>query len=124
IVTAAQHKGRDMTEMVGELRDAAGREIRHIVIDPTDPSNVTVDGAPAPIPGAGDRRRTLSGRELSVADIFLINSTSGTTGMPKCVVHNQNRWLYYHTQVLRTAELSEDDVWMSVIPAPYGFGIW
>jgi acyl-CoA synthetase len=44
--------------------------------------------------------------------------------MPKCVVHNQNRWLYYHSQVQRTIELSAEDVILSLIPAPYGFGIW
>jgi acyl-CoA synthetase len=61
---------------------------------------------------------------LGIGDVFMLNSTSGTTGMPKCVVHNQNRWFYFHSQVLQTAELSADDVMLSVIPSPYGFGIW
>ena len=33
-------------------------------------------------------------------DVFLINSTSGTTGMPKCVVHTQNRWHYFHLKAV------------------------
>ena len=57
-------------------------------------------------------------------DVFLINSTSGTTGMPKCVVHNQNRWHYFHQKAVANGELTGDDVFLPVIPTPYGFGIW
>jgi acyl-CoA synthetase len=57
-------------------------------------------------------------------DAFLINSTSGTTGLPKCVVHNQNRWHYFHQKAVVNGELTSDDVFLPVIPTPYGFGIW
>ena len=57
-------------------------------------------------------------------DVFLINSTSGTTGMPKCVVHTQNRWHYFHQKAVANGELTGDDVFLPVIPTPYGFGIW
>ena len=57
-------------------------------------------------------------------DVFLINSTSGTTGMPKCVVHTQNRWHYFHLKAVANGELTADDVFLPVIPTPYGFGIW
>ncbi|SBS77079.1 O-succinylbenzoate--CoA ligase [uncultured Mycobacterium sp.] len=57
-------------------------------------------------------------------DPFLINSTSGTTGLPKCVVHTQNRWHYFHQKAVANGELSADDVFLPVIPTPFGFGIW
>ncbi|GLP75640.1 2,3-dihydroxybenzoate-AMP ligase [Mycobacterium antarcticum] len=57
-------------------------------------------------------------------DVFLINSTSGTTGTPKCVVHTQNRWYYFHQKAVANAELTADDVFLPVIPTPFGFGIW
>ncbi|ODR26646.1 class I adenylate-forming enzyme family protein [Mycolicibacterium porcinum] len=57
-------------------------------------------------------------------DVFLINSTSGTTGLPKCVVHTQNRWHYFHQQAVANGALSSEDVFLPVIPAPFGFGIW
>jgi acyl-CoA synthetase len=57
-------------------------------------------------------------------DVFLINSTSGTTGMPKCVVHTQNRWHYFHQKAVANGELTADDVFLPVIPTPFGFGIW
>lgn len=57
-------------------------------------------------------------------DVFLINSTSGTTGTPKCVVHTQNRWYYFHRKAVANARLTERDVFLPVIPTPFGFGIW
>lgn len=57
-------------------------------------------------------------------DVFLINSTSGTTGLPKCVVHTQNRWHYFHQQAVANGALNSDDIFLPVIPAPFGFGIW
>jgi acyl-CoA synthetase len=57
-------------------------------------------------------------------DVFLINSTSGTTGLPKCVVHTQNRWHYFHQKAVANGELTSMDVFLPVIPTPYGFGIW
>jgi acyl-CoA synthetase len=61
---------------------------------------------------------------LGPDDVFLINSTSGTTGLPKCVVHTQNRWFYFHQQAVANAQLTSDDVFLPVIPTPFGFGIW
>ncbi|HEU4431443.1 MAG TPA: class I adenylate-forming enzyme family protein, partial [Myxococcota bacterium] len=37
----------------------------------------------------------LSSRRLGVEDLFLLNSTSGTTGLPKCVTHHQARWFHF-----------------------------
>jgi acyl-CoA synthetase len=65
-----------------------------------------------------------SGRKLGPDDVFLINSTSGTTGLPKCVVHTQNRWFYFHQKAVANGHLSSDDVFLPVIPMPFGFGIW
>jgi acyl-CoA synthetase len=57
-------------------------------------------------------------------DAFLINSTSGTTGLPKCVVHNQNRWHYFHQKAVANGDLKPQDVFLPIIPTPFGFGIW
>ncbi|MCV7381741.1 cyclohexanecarboxylate-CoA ligase [Mycobacterium alsense] len=61
---------------------------------------------------------------LGADDVFLINSTSGTTGLPKCVVHTQNRWYYFHQKATGNGRLTRDDVFLPVIPTPFGFGIW
>lgn len=64
------------------------------------------------------------GRALGIGEIHLLNGTSGTTGMPKCVVHNQNRWFYYHELAMEAGAFTADDVFLTVIPAPYGFAQW
>ncbi len=56
--------------------------------------------------------------------MFLLNSTSGTTGLPKVVVHDQARWFAFHELAVDAGELTTGDVFMSVVPAPFGFGIW
>lgn len=62
--------------------------------------------------------------QLGPDDVFLINSTSGTTGLPKCVVHTQNRWHYFHQKAVANGLLTSDDTFLPVIPTPFGFGIW
>jgi acyl-CoA synthetase len=74
-----------------------------------------LDGAPTAL---------RAGHPLGSDDVFLINSTSGTTGLPKCVVHTQNRWYYFHQKAVANGNLTSDDVVLPVIPMPFGFGIW
>lgn len=64
------------------------------------------------------------GPQLGADDVFLINSTSGTTGLPKCVVHTQNRWHYFHQLAVANGQLSSEDIFLPIIPTPFGFGLW
>ncbi|MBV8949777.1 MAG: acyl--CoA ligase, partial [Actinobacteria bacterium] len=61
---------------------------------------------------------------MASTDLFLLNSTSGTTGLPKIVMHSQARWVFFHRLAVTAADLRVGDVFMSVIPAPFGFGLW
>lgn len=63
-------------------------------------------------------------RALGPNDLFLLNSTSGTTGLPKCVTQFQNRWFFFHQLAQDSADLRSDDVFMSLVPSPFGFGLW
>ncbi|HXL90031.1 MAG TPA: class I adenylate-forming enzyme family protein [Streptosporangiaceae bacterium] len=67
---------------------------------------------------------TVAGRELGPGDLWLLNSTSGTTGLPKCVEQVQHKWMYLVRVAERAAGLAADDVFMSVVPSPFGFGLW
>jgi acyl-CoA synthetase len=63
-------------------------------------------------------------RRLKPMDLFMLNSTSGTTGLPKLVMHHQDRWMYFHQLAVEAGGLTSDDVFCSAIPSPFGFGLW
>ena len=103
--------------MVGIGGRAGAREVDHLM---------TRAGAPTHHRGRRPGRRggTSPERWLTADDVFLLNSTSGTTGLPKVVVHDQQRWFAFHELAVEAGELTVDDVFMSLVPAPFGFGIW
>ncbi|HXQ62196.1 MAG TPA: class I adenylate-forming enzyme family protein [Acidimicrobiales bacterium] len=74
--------------------------------------------------GSLGRSAPPTGGGLGPDDLFLINSTSGTTGLPKCVMHAQRRWFAFHRWAVDAGALTEDEVVYSAIGAPFGFGLW
>jgi acyl-CoA synthetase len=40
------------------------------------------------------------------------------------VAHDERRWLKYHEYAVDAGALTTDEVCMSVVPAPFGFGLW
>jgi acyl-CoA synthetase len=124
-LTVKERKGESMANLVTALRDE-GLSIRnHFVIDENEPMAIQLDGYRAHgIASSQEREALIEVRHIRIGDIFLLNSTSGTTGMPKCVVHTQNRWRFYHHLALEAGRFSEEDVFMGLIPAPFGFGLW
>jgi acyl-CoA synthetase len=69
-------------------------------------------------------QRRIAGRRTPAGDICLLNSTSGTTGLPKLVIHDERRWLKYHEYAVDAGALTTSETCMSVVPAPFGFGLW
>jgi acyl-CoA synthetase len=69
-------------------------------------------------------RRTGAGHPIGPDELWFLNSTSGTTGLPKMVMHNQARWFAFHDLAEHVAHFTADDVFCSVLPAPFGFGLW
>ncbi len=64
------------------------------------------------------------GRAFTAEELWFLNSTSGTTGLPKIVMHHQARWFAFHELAVATGALTSTDMFMSVLPAPFGFGLW
>jgi acyl-CoA synthetase len=118
LVSRARYRDEDTTDLVARLRGRGLDLDHHLVVDgELDDDDGIFDSIPAT--PALDRSRAFSADEL-----FLLNSTSGTTGLPKCVTQDQRRWNHFHELAVEAGELRESDVFMSVIPAPFGFGIW
>ena len=118
LVTAPSQHGRDAAVLRSDLA-AMGQTIdRHVlvgldavVVDPDLSEGVEID-EDTPL------------RPLHPDELFLLNSTSGTTGLPKCVMHTQNRWFYFHTLAAAAGNFGDDEVFFGALPAPFGFGLW
>ncbi len=63
-------------------------------------------------------------RAFGPHELWFLNSTSGTTGLPKCVMHQQARWFAFHRFAMEASPFSRSDVFCSALPAPFGFGLW
>ena len=122
LVSLAAHRDLDLTALVADLRAEGAPLAHHLTLEGelADGDAIRVDGRPVAA-GAEPLDRA---RRLAPNDIFLLNSTSGTTGLPKCVVHDQLRWLHFHELAVEAGALHSGDVFCSAIPAPFGFGVW
>ncbi len=102
---------------VGIGSRAGRRETEHLVR--RTGARVLLTAPPPESAGDLDAARALGADEL-----WFLNSTSGTTGLPKIVMHNQARWFAFHRFAQRVVEFSANDVFLSALPAPFGFGLW
>ncbi len=86
-------------------------------------AGLRVDGAaqPAVAATAGNAGTAAA---IDADSLYLLNSTSGTTGLPKCVMHNQNRWLCFSRLAIDAGRLADGETILSAVPSPYGFGLW
>ncbi len=112
LLSPPEIRGDDLRVRFEQMR-ASGLPLLHHVISQDGEFGIPTETKPAPIAGWN-----------SIDDLFLLNSTSGTTGMPKCVTHDQSRWLHFHELAVAGGHLSNSDVFLSAIPTPFGFGLW
>ncbi|MGB0620807.1 MAG: class I adenylate-forming enzyme family protein [Myxococcota bacterium] len=122
LVSAPVMGGMEASEMVAALRARGVSLETHLVIEGDafvdDP--IHLDGADAPLAPAAD----LTGRALTRDVDCLYNTTSGTTGLPKIVLHDQLRWFHFHRFAADMGKFADDEVFLSALPAPFGFGLW
>jgi len=95
--------------LAGSLRHAASLELDGAVVRTQMASRLAAD---------------IQSRRAGPEDLFLLNSTSGTSGMPKCVTQHQSRWFVFSKCAQDAAQLSPNDVFLSAVPASVGFGLW
>ena len=126
IITGAEHRGRPAAETVTDLRRTLPGVEHHIAVNgPGQGAAIALNSAPAPLPeslsGFDD---AVKARRLGASELCLLNSTSGTTGLPKCVMQTHNRWFYFHQKAVEYSDLGADEVFCVPVPAPFGFGLW
>jgi acyl-CoA synthetase len=124
LLTHAEPRGLPLQPLLARLRAEGLPRLRSLVVPDlaADPDGtVTLDGVPVP---ADAPPAAPADRQLHPDELFLLNSTSGTTGLPKCVVHNQQPWLLAGRLAIANGELTGDDVILCAVPTPYGFGLW
>jgi acyl-CoA synthetase len=122
LITHDRHRGADTGATFARLAEEIDPLHHHVVVPrfELDPAaDIVVDGVIAT--AAGPVRPP---RPLGPDDLWMINSTSGTTGLPKCVMHSQNRWAAFHRAAVEVGDLRAGDTILSVVPVPYGFGLW
>ena len=112
LVTHETHRGEPTAALADRVADAVPG-LRHHVVDE--------DGSAA----AGQPRALVpAARERGPTDVSMLTSTSGTTGLPKCVTQFDQRWLHFSRLAVEAGRLTPDDVVLAVVPTPFGFGLW
>ena len=126
ILSGADHRGRPSADAVSDLRRSLPSLQHHITIDgPGQGAAITLNDEPAPLPeSVPDFAEAVEERRLGASELCLLNSTSGTTGLPKCVMQTHNRWFYFHQKAVEYSGLGSDEVFCVPVPAPFGFGLW
>lgn len=138
LLTRPVHRGRAAAELAADLwadsvvdphrqaRPAPGDRPEHLTVQLTASGELHLlrDGKPLDLPDLATAAAAIAGRGLGADDLFFLNSTSGTTGLPKCVMQTMNTRKYFGPLAAEAARFGPDEVFASVLPAPYGFGQW
>jgi len=125
LVIGPIHRQQTPTALADTLR-SLGAAVNHLVVvdERVEPPTVTLDGHTVSAPSPARATAWEDERALGPCDLALVNSTSGTTGLPKLVRQFENRWWAFHRLAAEACRLQADDTMASLIPAPYGFGLW
>lgn len=126
LITLDALGGRSSSVLVRELRDLGLPLDFHVVMSERGTEGIfDVSGRTAvPLaPGRADPD-DVDGRSFGPDDLSMLNSTSGTTGLPKCVTQFDNRWMAFSRLAIDAGGLGDDEIFFGAVPAPFGFGLW
>lgn len=121
LITAPEHRGQTAERLAAALVERGVPLETVVSLDEETATAHDTNGTPIQI---DDRVTPPAVRALGPNELSMLNSTSGTTGLPKCVMQFENRWLHFVDLAVAGGALGDDEVWCSVVPAPYGFGLW
>ena len=127
LLSMKDHRDFSMVEFFKTLQLQIRALRKHLVIQGSllKNSSVFLNSSSIKLPSINaEQINTIELRRCNPNEIFLLNTTSGTTGMPKCVTQHQSRWFYFAEQVLKASPMDNSDVFISALPASVGFGMW
>src|SRR3984957_5868387 len=121
LITHAVQRGRPASDLKAAVV-AQSAALEHLVLVP----DFLVADQPILVDGVASTATGPVPLDLGIGpdELFLLNSTSGTTGLPKCVMHTPNRWYYFHKLAEAAGRFRSDEVFLGAVPAPFGFGMW
>ena len=126
LIIPKEFRGFDHEEMIAGMRDKLPR-LEHVFVVGGDAEN-SFDSALLNHDLAMDSAALFKARQLDPNDVVLMLYTSGTTGMPKGVMHCANTFLFsVHAMIERCQLSQEDDIFMgSPLAHLTGFmyGMW
>lgn len=124
LITLGTHRGRDMAAAVATFADYVATLHIHVVLN-RDGDHVARDVRQnRPLADTASAAPQVTGRATAVDELWALNSTSGTTGLPKCVQQTQQRWKLLSRLAVANGELHSQDVFLGAVPGPFGFGLW
>ena len=118
LITTPEQHGRTATALRSDVASMGASVDRHLLV------GLDARVVDAALPDGVDIDPDCPFRPIHPDELFLLNSTSGTTGLPKCVMHTQNRWFYFHQLAAEAGGFGADEVFFGALPAPFGFGLW
>lgn len=118
LITAPEQLGRTAQALRADIAAMGATVDRHLLV------GLDAQVVDAGLPGGVEIDPDQALRPIHPDELFLLNSTSGTTGLPKCVMHTQNRWFYFHQLAAAAGNFQTDEVFFGALPAPFGFGLW
>ncbi len=126
LIIPKEFRGFDHEKMIAGMRDKLP-QLEHVFVVGGDAEN-SFDAALLNHSLTTDSVALFKARQLDPNDVVLMLYTSGTTGMPKGVMHSANTFLFSVAKMIERCELSQnDDVFMgSPLAHLTGFmyGMW
>ncbi|OUS05486.1 cyclohexanecarboxylate-CoA ligase [Gammaproteobacteria bacterium 54_18_T64] len=107
LIVPKEFRGFDHEKMIAGMRDKLPH-LEHVFVVGGDDEN-SFDAALLNHGLTSDSATLFKSRQLDPNDVVLLLYTSGTTGMPKGVMHCANTFLFSVHAMLERCELSQDD---------------
>ena len=107
LIIPKEFRGFDHEKMIASMRDKLPH-LEHVFVVGGDAEN-SFDESLLNHSLTTDSAALFKARQLDPNDVVLMLYTSGTTGMPKGVMHCANTFLFSVDKMIERCELSEDD---------------